>query len=167
MKLFSSKIEDLRALYVNNLKKALDMEQQITEALPKMIEKSSDPQLATAFRDHLQQTQGHIAKVESLLNDATGDSEIITCKAIDGLITEAEDGIKDATNSAIRDINLITAGQRVEHHEIAVYGTLRTWATLLGRTMDAQLLQSILNEEKAADKLLTSLSEAINLQAAA
>lgn len=167
MKLFSANIEDLRTLYVNNLKKALDMEQQITEALPKMIEKSTDPQLASAFRDHLQQTKGHVAKVESLLSDATGDAETITCKAIDGLTTEAEDGIKDATDTSIRDITLIAAGQQVEHHEIAVYGTLRTWATLLGRTTDAELLQSILNEEKAADKLLTSLSEGINLQAAA
>ena len=167
MKLFSANIEDLRTLYVNNLKKALDMEQQITEALPKMIEKSRDPQLATAFRDHLQQTQGHVSKVESLLAEAIGDAETSTCKAIDGLITEAEDGLKDATDAPIRDITLIAAGQQVEHHEIAVYGTLRTWATILGRTTDAQLLQSILNEEKAADKLLTSLSEAINLQAAA
>jgi len=143
------------------------MEQQITEALPTMIEKSTDPQPATAFRDHLQQTHGHIDKIASLLNDATGDAETITCKAIDGLITEAEDSIKDATDAAIRDIILIAAGQQVEHHEIAVYGTLRTWAMLLGRPVDAQLLQSILNEEKAADKLLTSLSEGINLQAAA
>jgi ferritin-like metal-binding protein YciE len=167
MKLFSANIEDLRTLYVNNLKKALDMEQQITEALPEMIEKSTDPQLAAAFRDHLQQTKGHVAKVESLLNETAGDAETITCKAINGLTTEAEDGIKDATDTSIRDITLIAAGQQVEHHEIAVYGTLRTWATLLGRSTDADLLQSILNEEKAADKLLTSLSEDINLQAAA
>ena len=167
MKLFSANIEDLRTLYINHLKKALDMEQRITKALPTMIEKSTDPQLATAFRDHLQQTQGHVAKVEDLLRRATDDAETITCKAIGGLITEAEDGIKDAAEPAIRDITLIAAGQQVEHHEIAVYGTLRTWANLLGLTTDAQVLESILNEEKAADKLLSSISDAVNMQAAA
>ena len=80
MKLFSANIEDLRTLYVTNLKKALDMEQKITDALPKMIEKSTDQQLATAFRDHLQQTEGHVAKVEGLLRNATGDSDTETCK---------------------------------------------------------------------------------------
>ena len=167
MKLFSANIEDLRTLYINNLKKALDMEQEITEALPKMIEKTTDMQLATAFRDHLKQTQGHVAKVESLLRNASGDADTITCKSIRGLITEAEDSIKDATDPAIRDITLIADAQQVEHHEIAIYGTLRNWAMLLGLTNDAQTLESILNEEKAADKLLSSISDGVNMQAAA
>ncbi|WP_035349803.1 ferritin-like domain-containing protein [Edaphobacter aggregans] len=167
MKLFSANIEDLRTLYINNLKKALDMEQEITDALPKMIEKSTDQQLAAAFRDHLQQTQGHVARVEDLLRRSTGDIDTITCKAIGGLITEAEDSIKDAKHTAIRDITLIAAAQQVEHHEIAVYGTLRNWATLLGLSNDAQALESILNEEKAADKLLSSISDGVNMQAAA
>jgi ferritin-like metal-binding protein YciE len=167
MKIFSANIEDLRTLYVTNLKKALDMEQEITEALPEMIEKSTDPQLATAFRYHLQQTQGHVDKVETLLRNATGDADTMTCKAIGGLITEAEDSIKDASDAAIRDITLIAAAQQVEHHEIAVYGTLRTWANILGLTNDAQVLESILNEEKAADKLLSTISDGVNMQAAA
>lgn len=167
MKMFSANIEDLRTLYVTNLQKALDMEQKITDALPKMIEKSTDQQLAGAFRDHLQQTEGHVAKVEGLLRNATGDSDTETCKAIGGLITEAEDSIKDANDSSIRDITLISAGQQVEHHEIAVYGTLRTWANILGLANDAQVLDSILNEEKAADKLLSSISDGVNMQAAA
>lgn len=167
MKMFSANIEDLRTLYVNHLKKALDMEQKITDALPRMIEKSTDQQLATAFRDHLRQTEGHVAKVESLLRDATGDSDTETCKSIEGLITEAEDSIKDAKDTAIRDITLIAAGQEVEHHEIAVYGTLRTWANILGQSNDAQVLESILQEEKAADKLLSTISDGVNLQAAA
>ena len=167
MKLFSAHIEDLRTLYISNLKKALDMEQEITDALPKMIEKSTDQQLATAFRDHLQQTQGHVTRVEELLRRSTGDIDTLTCKAIGGLVTEAEDSIKDASDPAIRDITLIACAQQVEHHEIAVYGTLRTWAMLLGLSSDAQVLESILNEEKAADKLLSSISDGVNLQAAA
>jgi len=167
MKLFSANIEDLRTLYITHLKKALDMEQKITDALPRMIEKSNDQQLATAFRDHLQQTEGHVAKVEGLLRNATGDADTITCKAINGLVTEAEDGMKDASDPAICDITLIAAGQEVEHHEIAVYGTLRNWAQILGLSSDAQVLESILEEEKMADKLLTNISEGVNLQAAA
>src|ERR1700680_571245 len=95
MKLFSENIEDLRTLYVTSLKKAIDMEQKITKALPTMIEKSTDPQLATAFRTHLTETQGHVTKVQSLLRDATADDSAGTCKAISALITEAEDNIKD------------------------------------------------------------------------
>jgi ferritin-like metal-binding protein YciE len=167
MKIFSANIEDLRTLYVENLRKALDMEQKITKTLPTMIEKSTDPELITAFDDHLRQTQVHVAKVEALLRNAAGDASTTTCKVINGLVTEAEDSIKDATESNIRNVTLIAAAQQVEHHEIAVYGTLRTWAAILGRTEDARTLQSILQEEEAADELLTGIAEHVNLQAAA
>jgi ferritin-like metal-binding protein YciE len=165
MKLFSENIEDLRTLYVANLKKALDMEQKITKALPKMIEKSTGPQLATAFRNHLEETRGHVAKVESLLRDATGDASASTCKAISALITEAEDSIKDAGDESIRDITLIASAQQVEHHEIAVYGTLRTWAELLGQDGAADTLEGILEEEKYADELLSSIADTVNTTA--
>jgi ferritin-like metal-binding protein YciE len=162
MKLFSDNIEDLRTLYIANLKKALDMEQHITKALPTMIEKSTDTRLATAFRDHLEQTRGHVSKVEGLLRAATGEADTSTCKVISALVTEAEDSIKDAGDASIRDITLIAAGQQVEHHEIAVYGTLRSWAELLGEDKAAGTLESILDEEKKADELLTSISESVN-----
>jgi ferritin-like metal-binding protein YciE len=165
MKLFSENIEDLRTLYVTSLKKALDMEQKITKALPTMIEKSTDPQLATAFRNHLTETQGHVAKVQSLLRDATGDDSASTCKAISALINEAEDNIKDAAEPSIRDITLIASAQQVEHHEIAVYGTLRNWAELLGQDGAANTLESILEEEKNADELLTTISDSVNTTA--
>lgn len=167
MKLFSANIEDLRTLYITNLKRALYMEQKITHALPTMIEKSTDPQLAIAFQDHLLQTQMHLAMVEQILRRATNDTEMLTCKAINGLVTEAENSIKDASDPTVRDIALITAGQQVEHHEIAIYGTLRNWAILLGLPEDANMLESILEDEKAADKLLSSISNDVNLQAAA
>jgi ferritin-like metal-binding protein YciE len=162
MKLFSDNIEDLRTLYITNLQKALDMEQKITKALPTMIEKSTDPQLATAFRNHLAETKGHVAKVESLLRDVTGDASTSTCKAISSLITEAEDNIKDAGDDSIRDITLIASAQQVEHHEMAVYGTLRSWAELLGQDEAADILESILEEEKNADELLTTISDSVN-----
>jgi ferritin-like metal-binding protein YciE len=167
MKLFSENIEDLRTLYITNLKKALDMEQKITKALPTMIEKSTDPQLASAFRNHLTETQGHVAKVESILRDATnGNADTSTCKAISALVSEAEDNIKDAADTSIRDITLIASAQQVEHHEIAVYGTLRTWAELLGDDDAADILDSILDEEKNADELLSTISDSVNTTAA-
>ena len=167
MKLFSDNIEDLRTLYVANLKKALDMEQKITKALPTMIEKSTDPQLATAFRNHLEETRGHVAKVERLLRDATGEASTSSCKVISALVSEAEDGIKDAGDDSIRDITLIGAAQQVEHHEIAVYGTLRRWAEILGLTDDAMVLEAIEEQEGTADELLSEIAERVNFQAAA
>jgi ferritin-like metal-binding protein YciE len=167
MKLFSENIEDLRTLYIANLKKALDMEQKITKALPTMIEKSTDPQLATAFRNHLTETEGHVAKVESILRDVNnGDADTSTCKAISALVTEAEDNIKDAADTSIRDITLIASAQQVEHHEMAVYGTLRTWAELLGEDNAADILDSILDEEKNADELLSTIADSVNTTAA-
>ena len=167
MKLFSANIEDLRTLYTDTLEKALDMEQKIVKALPTMVEKSTDPELASAFRDHLEQTKGHVNKVEGLLRKATGEASTGTCKVISSLVTSAEDNIKDAKDTGIRDISLIASGQQVEHHEIAVYGTLRTWAGILGQRDDVAVLESILKEEEKADELLTQIAGHVNLQAAA
>jgi ferritin-like metal-binding protein YciE len=167
MKLFSANIEDLRTLYISNLKKALDMEQKITKALPDLIEKSSDATLATAFSNHLEETRGHVVRVESLLRKHIGETATETCKVINGLTTEASDTIKDVTDPVIRDIALVGAAQQVEHHEIAVYGTLRSWARLLGLNDDAAILKSIEAEEMRADQLLTQISERVNYEAAA
>lgn len=167
MKLFSANIEDLRTLYVSNLKKALDMEQKITKALPDMIEKSTDPSLAAAFRTHLEESKGHVSKVERLLKNNDGDVSTETCKVIDGLTTEAADTMKDVTDPSVRDIALVGAAQQVEHHEIAVYGTLRRWAEILGQSEDASVLQSIEQEEGNADHILTQISEQVNALAAA
>ena len=167
MKLFSAHIKDLRTLYISSLKKALDMEQKITNALPDLIDNSSDSELVQAFRNHLEETKGHVSKIQNLLISNQGNDSTETCKVIDGLTTEASDVIKDMTEPSVRDIALIGMAQQVEHHEIAVYGTLRTWANLLGLTTEAQVLESILNEEKAADKLLSSISDGVNMQAAA
>ncbi len=166
MKLMSAHIEDLKTLYISNLKKALDMEQKITKALPDMIENSTDPELADAFRTHLEETKGHVTKVSSLLRGLTGETETETCKVIDGLTTEASDTIKDVTDPSVRDIALVGAGQQVEHHEIAVYGTLRAWAELLGLSNDASVLEAIESEEKNADLTLSDIADKVNTVAA-
>jgi ferritin-like metal-binding protein YciE len=167
MKLFSANIENLEALYISNLKKALDMEQKITKAPPDLIEKSSDGELTAAFRQHLEETRGHVTKVEGLLQKRAAEVDTETCKVIDGLTTEASDVITDVTDASVRDIALIGAAQQVEHHEIAVYGTLRRWAEILGFEQDVTTLESIEEEEGNADQILTGISERVNLEAAA
>lgn len=167
MKFFSANIEDLRTLYKDELQKALDMEQKIVKALPTMVEKSTDPDLASAFRTHLEQTKGHVTKVESLLRKNTGEANTTTCKVISTLVSSAEDSIKDAKDADIRDVSLIASAQQVEHHEMAIYGTLRTWAGILGERDDAAMLESILKEEEKADQLLTQIAGHVNIQAAA
>jgi ferritin-like metal-binding protein YciE len=167
MKIFSANVQDLRTLYISNLKKALDMEQKITKALPDMIEKASDPDLVTAFQAHLLETKRHVTNVEMLLQRNIGEATTETCKVINGLTAEAADTIKDVTDLSIRDIALIGSAQQVEHHEIAVYGTLRRWAEILGLPDDATVLESIEDEEGHADELLSEIAERVNYQAAA
>lgn len=168
MKLTSEHLKTLHALYIDHLKKALDMEKEITKALPKMVEKSTAPELANAFRSHLKETEQHVSRLEQILNRHTGSAKTETCKTIGALIGEAENGIKDAKDdAAVLDVTLIATGQEVEHHEIAVYGTLRSWARLMGHTEDVSLLESTLKEEKAADEKLTGISVEANVRAAA
>ena len=167
MKLISAHINDLQTLYLSNLKKALDLEQQLVDkGLPGMIEHASDSKLEAAFQTHLEETRGHASKVEALLQKHTGEASSETCKVIHALISEAEDTIKDVTNPPVLDVALIGAGQQVEHHEIAVYGTLRRWAEILGHDDDVAILKSIEAEEGNADKLLSELAQTINREPA-
>jgi ferritin-like metal-binding protein YciE len=167
MKLTSENLKTLHGLYIAHLKKALDMEQKITKALPTMAEKATTPDLANAFRMHLKETEGHVSKLEQILESHDSPAKTETCKSISALITEAEHGIKDAKDPMVLDVTLIAAAQQVEHHEIAVYGTLRTWAKTMDHTGDVTILESILNEEKAADEKLTGIAVEANVRAAA
>jgi ferritin-like metal-binding protein YciE len=167
MKVFSANIQDLQTLYISNLQKALDMEQKITKALPDLIGKATDPDLVAAFQSHLLETQEHVTQVESLLERNLGESKTETCKVINGLTTEASDTITDVTDPSIRDIALLGVAQQVEHHEIAVYGTLRRWAEILGLTQDAVILEAIEEDEGNADELLSQIAERVNFAAAA
>jgi len=165
MKFFSENLDNLRKLYINQLQMLLSTEEQITEALPKMIEKATDPDLKNAFQTHLQETRGHVSRVKQILNEVTGEAKSIKCKALAALVTEAEDMIKDATDESVRDAALITAAQRVEHYEMAVYGTVEYFAEILGETAQADLLEETLSEEKQADQLLTEIADRVNTSA--
>ena len=166
MGIFTPDVNNLRELYINMLQHALSSEKQIVEkGLPAMIEKSTNPDLARAFRDHLTESKQHVVRLERILDATQGEINDARCKVTAQLISSAESEIGDAANDQIRDVILIAAGNQVEHHEIAVYGTLRTWAEILGNQQDAQLLDKTLQEEINADRLLTQLSQQINVAA--
>lgn len=162
MKFFSANIDSLRKLYINQLQMLLSAEQQITEALPKMIEKASDSQLKQAFQSHLQETEVHVTRLEDILRRTTNEAETVKCKVLASLVDEAEDMIKDASDESVRDAALIAAAQRVEHYEIASYGAVRNFARILGESSDAQLLDQTLKEEGHADHLLTEIANRVN-----
>jgi ferritin-like metal-binding protein YciE len=166
MGIFTPDVHNLRELYVSLLKRALSSERQIVEkGLPAMIEKSTHPDLAEAFRRHLEESKMHVSRLERILDAEEGEVNESRCKVTAALISGAESDISDAANESIRDVILIAAGNQVEHHEIAVYGTLRTWAAVLGEDDDVLLLEKTLDEEEQADELLTELSREINVEA--
>jgi ferritin-like metal-binding protein YciE len=162
MKFFSENLDNLRKLYINQLQMLLSTEDQIIDALPKMVEKATDPDLKQALNSHLQETKAQRSRLEQILNQATGEAKSMKCKALAGLVTEAEDMIKDATDEAVRDAALISAAQRVEHYEMAVYGTVRYYAEILGESSQAELLDLTLEEEKNADATLTEIADSVN-----
>ncbi len=165
MKFMSANLESLRELYIDQLQHLHSAETQITNALPKMIEKATDPQLKRALDTHLQETRGHVARLEQILRSAEGDVDSKKNKGIAALITEGEDLIKDASDTSVRDAGIIAAAQHVEHYEMASYGTARTWAEILGHTDHAELLEKTLEEEKHADALLTQIADTANTMA--
>lgn len=166
MGVFTPDVNNLRDLYINMLQHVLSSERQIVDkGLPAMIEKSTNPELARAFRNHLAESEQHISRLERILDAAQGEVNDAKCKVTAALISSAESAIGDAANESIRDVMLIAAGNQVEHHEIAVYGTLRTWAEILGNAQDAQLLDKTLGEELGADEMLTRLSHQVNIAA--
>jgi ferritin-like metal-binding protein YciE len=164
MGIFTPDVNNLRELYISTLEHALNSERQIVEkGLPAMIDKATAPQLKQAFRNHLTETKEHVARLERILNADKGKASDSKCKVTAALISSAESQIGDAANESIRDVILIAAGNQVEHHEIAVYGTLRTWAETLGETEDAAILEKTLDEEEHADEVLSKLSQQINV----
>jgi ferritin-like metal-binding protein YciE len=166
MRLVSAKLRDLRELYIHSLQKALDMEEQITQALPTIIKKVTDSRLKQLFESHLEETEIHFTLVKGLLLDgAVGEAGPIACKVLASLTSEAQDMVEDASNPSVRDAALIAAGQQVGHFEIAVYGTLRTWAMMLGEMGHAEVLEQILEDEKHADILLIEIAGRVNQNA--
>ena len=165
MGLFTPDHETLRELFVVQLRKALNMEKQIVDALPTMIEKSSRPELANAFRTHLEESKQQYSRLERILDETAGEVSEKKCPAASALIAEGNSDIADAGNDQVRDVVLIAAGNQIEHHEIAVYGTLIAWAQALGQDKHAATLTKSLEEEKNADRILTQLASQINVAA--
>jgi ferritin-like metal-binding protein YciE len=159
-------VASLREHLVEELNDLLSAEQQLIEALPQMQEKASDRQLKAAFRSHLAQTRGHEKRVAQALKQLGEEADAKTCEAMEGLLEEGQELMESADAGALLDAMLITAAQKVEHYEIATYGTVRTYARVIGERGVAKLLEQTLKEEKAADKKLTSIAEgAVNRKA--
>jgi ferritin-like metal-binding protein YciE len=165
MKFFSANLDSLRKLYFNQLQTLLSAEQQIIEALPKMIDNATDTQLKEAFQSHLQETEVQESRLAQVLERTTGESKPVKCKVLAALVDEAETMIQDATDESVRDAALIAAAQRVEHYEIAAYGAVRHFAQILGNTDEARLWDLTIKEEGHADHLLTEIADRVNLSA--
>jgi len=162
------KVESLRELLVHELEDLYDAESQLVKALPKMAKAATFPQLRQGFELHLEQTKGHVNRLEKAFQMLGEGATAKKCKGMAGLLREGNDIIKDTeADEATRDAGLIAAAQRVEHYEIAAYGTARTYAQTLGESDVANLLQTTLEEEAQTDKKLTSLAETrVNPEAA-
>jgi ferritin-like metal-binding protein YciE len=167
MGLFTKPIKNLDDLFVHTLQDIYYAENQITKALPQMIEKSTNPALRQGFETHLQETHGQITRLEQVFTALNQPVKGVTCEAIDGIIREAKEVISDVDDSAVLDVALASSAQAVEHYEISRYGTLIALARQLGYHQVVAPLQATLEEEKATDRKLTELAETrINRQAA-
>jgi ferritin-like metal-binding protein YciE len=159
------KLESLHDLFVDELKDLYNAEVQLTKALPKMAKAASSEDLRTAFEDHLTETEQQVKRLETIFKQVEANPKGKKCKAMAGLIEEGKEIIEEDAEDAVKDAALIAAAQRVEHYEIAGYGTVRTYAQLLGFDEAANLLQETLDEEASADKKLTELAQNINVEA--
>lgn len=163
----SSTLNSMDDLLVDQLEDLYDAEQRIVDALPKMVEAASCNELKAAFQEHLAQTKLHVSRLEQAFSLLNRDPNRKTCEAAKGLIKEGEQVIDCDGEDAVKDAALIAAGQRVEHYEIAGYGSARSFARCCGHEEVAQLLQQTLDEEGHADSKLTSIAEnSINARAA-
>jgi ferritin-like metal-binding protein YciE len=155
------KLDSLKKLYVEELRDIYSAETQLVKALPKMGKGASSPELKQAFEDHLEQTKEHVERLEEIFNRLDEKPTGKTCKGMKGLIEEGAEMLEEKGEESVIDAGLIGAAQRVEHYEIAAYGTVRTFANLLGEEEAADLLQQTLDEEGETDKHLSELAEEI------
>lgn len=167
MGLFSSPIKTMDDLYLHTLQDIYYAENQITKALPKMIDKAGDPGLKAAFEKHLGETKGHVKRLEDAFKALGETPKGTTCPAIDGIIKETEELISDCDDAKVRDAAMLASAQAVEHYEITRYGTLLSWSERANKPDVIALLTQTLEEEKATDSALSQLAETqINRQAA-
>ena len=158
-------VESLNELFVEQLRDLYDAENQLIKALPKMAQGANSDELRQGFEEHLEQTKGHAQRIEQIFEQLGEKVKGKKCKAMEGLVKEGAETLEEDMNEDVKDAALIAAAQRVEHYEIAGYGTARTYANLLGHDEAASLLEQTLEEEKETDAKLTELAEAINVAA--
>jgi len=157
----------LHDAFLDELRDAYDAEKQLTKALPKLAKAATSPDLRAAFESHLEETRGHVERIERAFESLDAKVRGKHCDGIAGIIEEGKSVMEENFDDSTMDACLIAAGQRAEHYEMAAYGTLVAWANAMGHTEAAKLLRQTLDEEKAADKKLTSLAEGgVNQEAA-
>ena len=157
----------LRKLFEDELKDIFWAEKALLKAIPKMIKKATTEELVEALETHLDETEGQVSKLEQVFESIGKTAQAKKCEAMNGLIKEAESIMEDTEEGVVRDAGIISAAQKIEHYEIASYGTLRTFANTLGFNEAATLLEEILDEEKNADEKLTEIAvSSINSEAA-
>jgi ferritin-like metal-binding protein YciE len=160
-----SKINTIEDVFIEQLRDLYSAEQQLIKALPKMAKAAHAESLKNGFEHHLDQTKKHANRLEEIFEKLDKKPTGKTCRAMQGLVEESAEAIEENATVEAKDATLITAAQRVEHYEIAGYGSVRTYAKLLGYDQAAKTLQTILNEEAETDKTLTKLAESINVKA--
>jgi len=159
--------QGLRDLFEDELKDIYWAEKALIKALPKMIKNTTSEELATALKEHLAITEEQVRRLEQVFEYIGTKAQANKCEAMEGLIKEAEEIMESTEKGVVRDAGIISARQKVEHYEIATYGTLRAFAKILGEDDAVSLLEEILNEEKEADEKLTEVAESsINIEAA-
>jgi len=155
----------LRELYIDELRDLYNAETQLTKALPKMAKASSNDELRQAFEEHLRQTSEHVSRLEQIFENLDEKPTGKKCLGMEGLVKEGAETMREEYEDAVMDAAIIGAAQRVEHYEIAGYGTVRDMAKLLGEDDHVSLLEQTLEEEKETDQKLTELAEQINTEA--
>ncbi len=159
--------QTLHDAFINELRDTYDAEKQLTKALPMLAKAANSTELRTAFEEHLEETRGHLERLEAVFESIDEKARGKHCEGIAGIIAEGKSIMDEDFDEATTDAALIAAGQRTEHYEMAAYGTLIAWARAMGHSEAADLLQETLNEEKAADAKLSALAEGgINQEAA-
>jgi ferritin-like metal-binding protein YciE len=160
------KLESLHDLYLSELSDLYSAEKQIVKALPKMIDKTQSPELRQALEDHLDETNGHVERLEQVFEMHGEKPQRQKCKGMEGILAEGDELVGRDATPVVRDAAIISAAQRVEHYEMAAYGTVRTYAEQLGHERAAETLQATLDEETAADEKLTTIAlQRVNVEA--
>lgn len=158
-------VETIDDLLLDELKDLYSAEKQITKALPKMVKAASSPDLKQAFESHLEETKNQVQRLEQIFQTLGKKGTGKTCEGMKGVLLEGSEVIEDVEKGPVRDAGLIAAAQRVEHYEMAGYGSVRAFAQMLGNSEMVQHLDATLSEEKAANSKLTQISKAVNKQA--